>query len=308
MESIKRIAVLYGGSSSEREISLSSGQGVYAALCEIGYQCQLIDYKNLKDLNELKNYDFVFIALHGFEGEGGELQKDLDDLNILYSGSKSEACRKTWNKGLTKKILKANNIDTPSFIELEKFDPEIDRNKIKDAFFDLFQPNDNLFLKPNEDGSSVDIFIIHNEDSIKKAYEKCSNPHRSFLIEEYIDGREITVTVIGKDCFPPIEIITNNEFYDYDAKYISNETLHIEANLSLSELNDIKLISKKVFDVLDCKGWARIDFLQDKQGNFYVIEVNTVPGMTEHSNVPKSGSLIGLSYNEVVQKIIYESL
>ena len=110
MESIKRIAVLYGGSSSEREISLSSGQNVYAALREIGYQCQLIDYKNLKDLNELKNYDFVFIALHGFEGEGGELQKDLDDLNILYSGSKSEACRKTWNKGLTKKILKANGL------------------------------------------------------------------------------------------------------------------------------------------------------------------------------------------------------
>ena len=150
MENIKRIAVLYGGSSSEREISLLSGQGVYAALCDIGYQCQLIDYKNLKDLNELKNYDFVFIALHGFEGEGGKLQKDLDDLNILYSGSKSEACRKTWNKGLTKKILKANNINTPSFIELEKFDPEIVTSKLNDASFDFFQSYDNFFLKQNE--------------------------------------------------------------------------------------------------------------------------------------------------------------
>lgn len=308
MENIKRIAVLYGGSSSEREISLLSGQGIYSALCEIGYQCQLIDYKNLKDLIELKNYDFVFIALHGFEGEGGKLQKDLDDLNILYSGSKSEACRNTWNKGLTKKILKANNINTPIFIELEKFDPEIVKSKINDASFDLFRPYDNLFLKPNEDGSSVDIFKINDEDSIKKAYAKCSNPNRGFLIEEFIDGREITVTVIGKDCFPPVEIITNNEFYDYDAKYVSDETLHIEAKLSLSELNDVKLISKKVFDVLDCKGWARIDFLKDNQGNFYVIEVNTVPGMTEHSNVPKSGSFSGLNYNQVVQKIIHESL
>ena len=147
MENIKRIAVLHGGSSSEREISLLSGQGVYAALCDIGYQCQLIDYKNLKDLNELKNYDFVFIALHGFEGEGGKLQKELDDLNILYSGSKSEACRKTWNKGLTKKILKANNINTPSFIELEKFDPEIVTSKFNDASFDFFQFYDNFFLK-----------------------------------------------------------------------------------------------------------------------------------------------------------------
>ena len=248
MENIKRIAVLYGGSSSEREISLLSGQGIYSALCEIGYQCQLIDYKNLKDLIELKNYDFVFIALHGFEGEGGKLQKDLDDLNILYSGSKSEACRNTWNKGLTKKILKANNINTPIFIELEKFDPEIVKSKINDASFDLFRPYDNLFLKPNEDGSSVDIFKINDEDSIKKAYAKCSNPNRGFLIEEFIDGREITVTVIGKDCFPPVEIITNNEFYDYDAKYVSDETLHIEAKLSLSELNDVKLISKKVFE------------------------------------------------------------
>ena len=115
MENIKRIAVLYGGSSSEREISLLSGQGIYSALCDIGYQCQLIDYKNLKDLIELKNYDFVFIALHGFEGEGGKLQKELDDLNILYSGSKSEACRNTWNKGLTKKSGHVFNLSYNEF-------------------------------------------------------------------------------------------------------------------------------------------------------------------------------------------------
>ena len=183
MENIKKIAVLCGGSSSEREISLQSGQGIYKALCDLGYKSNLIDFKNLEDLNTLKKYDLVFIALHGFEGEGGRLQKDLDDLNILYSGSKSEACKNTWNKGITKKILQANKIDTPTFIELQRFDIENVINKMHHTSFDLFRPFENLFLKPNEDGSSVDIFKISDEESIKKAYEECTNPNRSFLIE-----------------------------------------------------------------------------------------------------------------------------
>ena len=128
------------------------------------------------------------------------------------------------------------------------------------------------------------------------------------MFEEYIHGREITVTIIDKECFPPIEIITKNEFYDYDAKYISDDTLHVEAKLTQNELDEIKLIAINAFEALDCKAWARVDLIQDKKGNFYVIEINTVPGMTSHSNVPKSGSLLGFSYNEVVEKIIDASL
>ena len=114
---IKKIAVLYGGSSSERQISLQSGQGVHKAIKELGYESDLIDFINITNLNELKIYDFVFIALHGFEGEGGKLQKNLDDLNILYSGSRANACRNTWNKRVTKEILKKNNITTPLWLE-----------------------------------------------------------------------------------------------------------------------------------------------------------------------------------------------
>ncbi len=174
--------------------------------------------------------------------------------------------------------------------------------------YDCFRPFNYLFLKPDEDGSSIDIFKISDDESLKNAYKKCTNNKRGFLFEEYIEGRELTVTVIDKECFPPIEIITKNEFYDYDAKYISDDTLHIEAKLSKSELIDIKSISLEAFEALNCKAWARIDLIQDKKGNFYVIEINTVPGMTSHSNVPKSGSLLGLTYNEVVQKIIDASL
>ena len=308
MVKINKIAVLCGGSSSEREISLQSGEGVHNAICDLGYESDLIDFKNLSNLNELKIYDFIFIVLHGFEGEGGKLQKELDDLNIRYSGSGSKACANTWNKKITKEILKENNINTPISININEFSDQIAKSGLNISSYDCFRPFNHLFLKPEADGSSIDIFKISNDESLKNAYKKCTNRKRGFLFEEYIEGRELTVTVINKECFPPIEIITKNEFYDYEAKYISDDTLHIQAKLSLDELRDINSISLKAFNALGCKGWARIDFLQNNDGKFYVIEVNTAPGMTAHSNVPKSGSLIGLTYNKVVQKIIDASL
>tara|TARA_Y100000768_G_C23984689_1_gene688022 strand:- start:142 stop:1068 length:927 start_codon:yes stop_codon:yes gene_type:complete len=308
MVKINKIAVLCGGSSSEREISLQSGEGVHNAICDLGYESDLIDFKNLSNLNELKIYDFIFIVLHGFEGEGGKLQKELDDLNIRYSGSGSKACANTWNKKITKEILKENNINTPISININEFSDQIAKSGLNISSYDCFRPFNHLFLKPEADGSSIDIFKINDDESLKNAYKKCTNRKRGFLFEEYIEGRELTVTVINKECFPPIEIITKNEFYDYEAKYISDDTLHIQAKLSLDELRDINSISLKAFNALGCKGWARIDFLQNNDGKFYVIEVNTAPGMTAHSNVPKSGSLIGLTYNKVVQKIIDASL
>ena len=303
MGDINKIAVLYGGSSSEREISIQSGEGVYKAIIELGFVADLIDINDLEDLSELKVFDFIFIALHGFEGEGGKLQKDLDDLNILYSGSNSKACRNTWNKRLTKEILEKNNIRTPVWLEV-KFDKTIVDNGLHVSPYDRFRPFEYLFLKPQEDGSSVDIFKISDEESLRAAYKKCTNPNRGFLFEEYIHGREITVTIIDKECFPPIEIITKNEFYDYDAKYHSNETLLIEAKLNNRELTEINKIAFDAFKALDCNGWARVDLIQDDDGKFYVIEINTVPGMTSHSCVPKSGSFLGLSYSDVVKKII----
>ena len=308
MVKINKIAVLCGGSSSEREISLQSGEGVHNAICDLGYESDLIDFKNLSNLNDLKIYDFIFIVLHGFEGEGGKLQKKLDDLNIRYSGSGSKACANTWNKKITKEILKENNINTPISIDITEFSDQIAKSGLNISSYDCFRPFNHLFLKPEADGSSIDIFKISDDESLKNAYKKCTNRKRGFLFEEYIEGRELTVTVINKECFPPIEIITKNEFYDYEAKYISDDTLHIQAKLSLDELRDINSISLKAFNALGCKGWARIDFLQNNDGKFYVIEVNTAPGMTAHSNVPKSGSLIGLTYNKVVQKIIDASL
>ena len=306
MREINNIAVLYGGSSSEREISLKSGNGVHKAILELGYESSLIDFRDLESLEKLINFDYIFIALHGFEGEGGKLQENLDNLNIRYSGSGPDACRNTWNKKLTKEILYKNDIRTPNWLDVT-FGAEVVQKGLNASSFDKFRPFDHLFLKPQEDGSSIDIFKISDNESLRDAYQKCVKPDREFLFEEYINGREITVTIINKKCFPPIEILTNNDFYDYDAKYISDDTLHVEAELSDKELKQIESISLNAFEVLDCKGWGRVDLLQDQIGNFNVIEINTVPGMTAHSNVPKSGSLLGLSYSDVVKEIINAS-
>ena len=309
MESIiNKIAVLYGGSSSEREISLQSGEGVHRALLELGFESDLIDFSSIENLQDLKKFDFIFIALHGFEGEGGKLQEDLDHFNILYSGSNSEACKNTWNKKFAKQILEKNRIKTPISLAV-MFGKQIVKHALKGSPYDRFTPFKYLFLKPIEDGSSVDIFKITDAKSLEEAYRMCANPDREFIFEEFIDGREFTVTIIGDECLPPIEIITKNEFYDYDAKYISDDTHLKEAKLSDDEMKEIKKIAIDAFNALSCNAWGRVDLIQcDRTRKFYVIEINTVPGMTTHSCVPKSGGILGLSYNEVVKKIIDASV
>ena len=301
MEEIKKIIVICGGSSSEREISLQSGKGVYDALKKLGYETTIVDFKTISDFNIFKTYDLIFIALHGFEGEGGNLQEKFDDLSIPYTGSGPEACRNTWDKNTCKTILKSHNVMTPSWKYYETLKPFLN-----DPFKD-FQ-NKNYFLKPSQEGSSVDIFKIKDEKDFMVALNKANNIDRPFLMENCIDGKEFTVTIINDECMPVIEIVTENEFYDYDAKYISNNTGLIEANLTSEEHSAINVVASNAYNALNCRGWARIDILQDITGQFHVLEINTVPGMTSHSCVPKSGSFLGLEYEEVVQNIINAKL
>ena len=302
MDDIKKIAVICGGTSTEREISIQSGNGVMNALIELGHDASIIDFKEIDDLNTLKNFDLVFIALHGFEGEGGELQDGLDNLGIKYTGSGTIGCKNTWNKTICKNILFKKNIRTPKGITLNSLeDDSVDPFK---KFEDQFGYRKKLFMKPSEDGSSIDIFKISDNFEYIKSKNSCINKSREFLFEEEIEGKEYTVTIINDECFPAIEIQTKNDFYDYNAKYLSDETILAEAKLSKKNLNLINKISLEAYKALNCSGWARVDILQDNDGIFYVLEINTVPGMTSHSCVPKSGSFIGLSYSEVVKRII----
>lgn len=296
MESIKNIIVVCGGSSSERTISLDSGQGIYESLLRLGFDAEIVDFININDLNIFKNYDLVFIALHGHEGEAGLLQKKLELLEIKYTGSASEVCRLTWDKSATKKFLNKKQISTPKSIDVSEI------KKLELKFSDI--PFDHFFIKPSMEGSSINIFEIKDNNDYEIALEKLKECSGLFIIEEAINYKEYTVSIIGDKCYPPIEIITENNFYDYDAKYISDKTQLIEVSKDNLQFRSIVDLSIKTFNALGCSGWCRIDILEDENFNLYVLEVNTVPGMTSHSCVPKSGGFDGLSYDSVVKKII----
>ena len=166
----------------------------------------------------------------------------------------------------------------------------------------------NLFLKPEEDGSSVDIFEVNSESDLEQAIRDAQNPNRAFIFEESIKFKEFTVSILDNKCLPIIEIKTTNSFYDYDAKYISDTTQLIEADLDEKNKNKIHNMALNAFKELGCLKWGRVDILQNQNQRLYILEINTVPGMTSHSNVPKSGSFLGLNYNEVVKRIIDASL
>ena len=300
---IKKIIVLYGGESSEREVSLESGKHIFQSLEDLGYEVQLIDYPEHFSFHNLTKEDFIFIALHGEDGESGELQKLLQQKGIPFSGSNFQACANTWNKNTCKELLKENKIPTPRWISISSL-LEIEKN-LDDAFFDQLRPFKELFLKPAEDGSSIDVFKISNNQELESAISDCINPRRQFILEESIDFKELTVPILHGRCLPAVEINTTESFYNFNAKYVNEDTQLSELMLSKDEKNKLQQICLRTLDVTGCKGWLRVDLLQDRNSNFFVLEVNTVPGMTSHSLFPKSAESIGLSYNDLVQEIIH---
>ena len=299
---IKKITVLYGGQSSEREVSLESGKHIYQSLEDLGYKVQLIDYPEYFSFQQLTQEDFIFIALHGKDGESGELQKLLHQQGIPFSGSSFQACVNTWNKNICKELLKENKIPTPRWITASSL-IEIQEN-LDDPFFDQLRPFKDLFLKPAEDGSSIDVFKISNNKDLEQAISDCIDPSRQFIFEESIDFKELSVPILNGRCLPAVEIKTSESFYNFNAKYLNEDTQLSALILSKDEKNKLEQICLKTLDVMGCGGWLRVDLLQDRNNNFYVLEVNTVPGMTSHSLFPKSAESIGLSYDDLVQEII----
>ena len=246
--------------------------------------------------------DFVFIALHGQDGESGELQSFLQQNNIPYTGSGYEACKNTWNKDTFKKILRENGIPTPNWISV----PSLDKFKgnLDDSIFDQFRPFNEIFLKPTEDGSSIDVFKLSTNNELKKAISDSLDSKRQFIFEESIDFKELTVPILNGKCLPPVEIITKESFYNFNAKYVSEDTELIEFIISDKKKIELEQICLKTLNIVKACGWLRVDLMQDSNQNFYVLEVNTVPGMTSHSLFPKSAESIGLSYDDLVNEII----
>ena len=288
---VVNLALIFGGTSSEREVSLKTGRAVQKVLSSLpsiqsfGFDFKG-DYSVLLDFIISNDIDLVFIALHGGEGEDGTLQIFLEDNNISYTGSDSIASKTAIDKNLTKRICLENNLSTP------KWD-FIDLNGEKMNLKYLVEKYENsCVVKPSDDGSSVGMFIIDkalDENNLKKNIDKCSKVSNKIIIEEYIKGRELTVSIIDGLALPVVEIIPKGKFYDYNSKYTKGQSEYeIPAKLDLILEDKIKEYAEDLYNLIGCRHYGRVDFILNENNDIYILEINTLPGLTDTSLFPKA--------------------
>ena len=300
MEKYGKVLVLMGGWSNEREISLVSGSFVYDSLIKSGVNTIKLDLTK-KNLNEIEKIspDRVFIILHGKGGEDGEIQKYLDSLNIPYTGSNSESSKLCMNKRSTKEILLSNDILTPNYEKIS----EMEISSIKKRFQYPF------IVKPSAEGSSIGVYIVENDRDLERAISANEKISSDFIAEDYIEGLEYTVGILADSALPVIKLLPPGKFYDFNAKYESDKMQYIcPSQLDDSMEDELKKISLNCFKACGCKGWGRIDIIIDDKGNPWVIELNTVPGMTSHSLVPLAAKQRDINFENLVLKILDSSL
>ncbi|MDC0482424.1 D-alanine--D-alanine ligase [Gammaproteobacteria bacterium] len=292
-----KILVLMGGWSNEREISLISGESVFNSLITSGLDVIKLDLNkdNISKVKEL-NPDRIFIVLHGKGGEDGEIQLHLENLGIPYTGSGSESSKVCMNKRTTKKILLENNIQTPSYIKISK------STNIEDIENSFQYP---FVIKPASEGSSIGVYVVEDRVSCKEAINENVKISNDVIVEEYIRGKEYTVGIVDNNALPVIKLIPPGKFYDFEAKYNSKETKYIcPSGLDQNTEEEIKKLSLNCFSLLNCRGWGRVDLIIDEKNKPWVIELNTVPGMTEHSLVPMAANYRNINFDELVLKIL----
>ena len=328
------VVVLAGGLSPERDVSLASGMLISNALVEKGHSVLLLDlYKGIKDdemhllfSNEKRNYDFtideeipeltkkntknligrnvikickmadiVFLALHGSIGENGKLQAIFDCMGIKYTGSSYEGSILAMDKILTKKILEHDNIKTPKWHLLKN----VRKDNIKFP----------VVVKPANNGSSIGVSIANNLEEFEVAIIECEKYKDEIIIEEYIKGREFSVGILDKTALPPIEIIPKAGFYDYKNKYQEGKTIEIcPPKISQDKIKEMQQIAIKVHNALLLGAYSRIDFILDENGNFNVLEANSLPGMTKTSLLPQEALVAGITYEDLCEKILLSNL
>lgn len=293
-------AVLMGGEGDERQVSLESGRCVSEALRKTSIRVIESDI-TLKDMSILDNnqVDVFFVALHGKFGEDGQLQEILERKKLKYTGSGPAASRLAFDKILSKKIFIENNIPTPEWIEVSEFIEEKTLTK------GIERLGGKYVLKPACQGSSVGIEILDNPLEAARAAIVSLVRFGATLVEKFIPGRELTVGILGEKALPIIEIKPKQSFYDYQAKYIDDNTEYLFDTIKDDVLTKkIQIMAKKCFDVLGCRHLSRVDFLLDSENNPYVLEVNTIPGMTSHSLLPKAAGKAGMDMTELCNKIV----
>lgn len=314
----KNVVVLMGGVSPEREISLRSGNAVAKALTDAGFVVSCIDVKDEK-IEELRHgkTDVAFIALHGYFGEDGGVQQLLESKGILYTGSGVNASKLAMDKLATKKCFIEAGLKTPDYITVTEFQEFIE---IEHEVLRLGLP---VVLKPTRNGSSIGISIIKDIKSIRQGLEKAFEFGYEVIMEKYIKGREFTIGILDDKALPIIEIRSAMEFFNYDAKYKDNRTEYLIVETPVNDAADVTgnfshtigFLSSSLYEeaqelalqahrVLGCKGFSRVDMLLDERNNLYLLEVNTIPGFTEKSLLPKAAKAAGISFPSLCERIV----
>jgi D-alanine-D-alanine ligase len=292
-----KVAVLLGGKSAEREVSLKSGGMVLKALQSRGVNALPFDpaERRLDALIDEK-FDRVFIALHGRFGEDGTMQGILEWLGIPYTGSGVLASALAMDKLRTKRIWTAEKLPTPKYELLGK------ETNFRIAARKLGVP---LMVKPASEGSSIGMSKVRAATKLEEAYRLAAKYDRVVIAEEFVDGIELTGAILGDQALPLIKLETPREFYDYEAKYLSNDTRYLlPSGLPAKKERELQELCLAAFRTLGCEGWGRVDLMLNQRGRPFLLEVNTAPGMTDHSLVPMAARAVGLSYEDLCVKIL----
>ena len=290
-----KVAVLLGGSSAEREVSLMSGSGVLAALQARGVDAEAFDPAE-RTLDALKAFDRVFIALHGRGGEDGTIQGALELMGIPYTGSGVMASALGMDKWRTKLLWRAVGLPIPAFMLLTA-----------DSDFDAVERQLGLplFVKPACEGSSIGVVKVRAAGELAAAYREAAKYDTLVLAEQAVLGGEYTCTIVGDEALPIIKIEPATEFYDYEAKYLRDDTQYrCPCDFSPEREAELRSMALEAFRVLGCRGWGRVDFLMDEAGRAYLLEANTSPGMTSHSLVPMAARVAGMSYEDLAVRVL----
>lgn len=299
-----KVAVLFGGTSAERDVSLNSGAAVLAGLQEAGIDAHGVDTKTFS-VTRLKDEGFnqVFIALHGRGGEDGTLQGLLEQVGLPYTGSGVMASALTMDKFRTKLVWQALGLPVTPFVALNKKQlGEVGQGALADNIAALGLP---LIVKPSREGSSVGMSKVTTAEQLLPALEEGFRHDDDVLIEKWLSGPEYTVAILGDQVLPSIRIQPAGVFYDYQAKYLSDETQYFcPSGLSAEQEEQLSELALQAYRALDCSGWGRVDVMQDADGSFNLLEVNTSPGMTSHSLVPMAAKQFGLSFSQLVVRIL----
>lgn len=292
----EKIVVLYGGDSPEREVSLKSGKAVLDSLLSQDYDAVDLDASGkelVAKILELKP-DKCFIALHGEDGENGRVSALLEMLGIKHTSSSMKSSVITMDKMISKEIWMYHRMPTP----MAKF--------LTDKLVAEDEISFPVAVKPSSGGSSIATFKVKSIQELKQAYEEASK-YGEVMIEQWVTGKEITVAIVNDEVYSSVWIEPQNEFYDYESKYSGKSIYHSPSGLCEQKELEVRQLAKKAYDLLGCRGHARVDFIYDDRGNFYIMEINSSPGMTENSLSPKSAAAEGIDFDNFVKRIIEQA-